>query len=109
LTIGEPIGQRVYICATAPIVCQEVHHMDTRKVRRTRRTSLRRTIALVTALGTVGLGVGLASPASAGGRYRDDHSASNAGCDSHYNRDSYQGRVHSDDTSNSNEGYCFAN
>ena len=83
--------------------------MDTRKVRRTRRTRLRRAVALVTALGTVGLGIGLASPASAGGRYRDDHGASNAGCDSHYFRDSSQGRVHSDNTSNSNEGYCFPN
>jgi hypothetical protein len=83
--------------------------MDTRRARRTRRTRLRRAIALVTALGTVGLGIGLASPASAGGRYRDDHAASDAGCESHYNRDSYQGRVHSDDTDNSNEGYCGSN
>jgi hypothetical protein len=58
-------------------------------------------------LATVGLGVGSASPAGAAGRYRDHNGASWNGCESRFENDSSQGRAHSNDTPNSNEGYCF--
>jgi hypothetical protein len=80
--------------------------METRRTRRIRHTRIRRTVAAVMALCTVGLGVGLSGPAGAAGRYRDHGSASDNGCDSQYRHDSGQGASHSNDTGNSNEGYC---
>jgi hypothetical protein len=66
---------------------------------------VRRTVAAVMVLGTVGLGIGFASPASAAGRYRDHNNVSGNGCDSRYWQDA--GRAgHASITNNSNEGYC---
>jgi len=62
------------------------------------------------ALTTMALGIGLASPAgactSSAPRARDHYSASDAGCDSRYERDSYQGRINAQNAPSSNESYC---
>ena len=66
--------------------------------------------AAVTACGTVALGVGFASPASAfndhDGRYNAANNASNAACASNYPNMSLTGNAASNGTVDSNQGFC---
>jgi hypothetical protein len=78
--------------------------------RRIRRQQVGRVVAAVTALGTVALGVGLASPASAfnahNGRIDAQANASDEACHHGYSNDSITASAASNDTVNSNEGFC---
>ena len=72
------------------------------------RKHVRRTVAGLMVLGTVGLGIGFASPAGAAGRNWDHNSASNNGCDSQYWRNSGTGAYRSGNwgAPNSDQAYC---
>jgi len=84
--------------------------MENRRGRRTRKQQVRRTLAAFTALGTVALGIGFASPASAfnahNGRIDAQGNASDEACHHSYSNDSITATAASNDTVNSNEGFC---
>jgi hypothetical protein len=84
--------------------------METHRRRRMRRQRVRRVLAAFTALGTVALGFGFASPASAfnthNGRTDAQGNASNEACQHSYFNDSGTASAASNDTVNSNEGFC---
>ena len=75
-----------------------------------RRQQVRRVLAAFTALGTVALGFGFASPASAfnthNGRIDAQDNASDEACQHSYSNDSITASAASNDTVNSNEGFC---
>ena len=76
--------------------------MNTRKARRIKRRRIGQVVAGLTAVGAIGLSVGVALPAFASDRV----SHSNPACNSQYQQDSSAGRSHSQVTSNSNESFC---
>jgi hypothetical protein len=84
--------------------------METRRERRIRRQQVRRVLAAFTALGTVALGIGFASPASAfnthNGRIDAQDNASDEACDHNYWHASPTASAASNDTVNSNQGFC---
>ena len=84
--------------------------METPRGRRMGRQQVRRVLGAFTALGTVALGFGFASPASAfnahNGRIDAQGNASDEACHHSYSNDSITASAASNDTVNSNEGFC---